>query len=143
MPAPLRVVHKVHPRKELMDAVGDYLTGIRVPPYRVLLAMYERGAGGEVQTAGGIWVPLAQPTGVLREDTYQGKVGLVIKLGSLAFSDDDTHRWDGFAPRVGDWVAISVGDTYSFDLPGPRRCRIVDDANVKMIVPDDVFDAIW
>jgi hypothetical protein len=143
MPAPVRLVHNTDPKQEIIDDAAELLSGVKIPPYSVLLVMYERGVGKEKKTAGGIIVPQAQPTGTLREDTFQGKVGLVMKVGALAFTEDDTHHWDGFKPAEGDWVAISVGDTYSFDLPGPRRCRIVDDANVRMIVPDEVFDAIW
>ena len=150
MPAPVRIVHDTDPRYDITADVTRTLKGVQVPPYSVLLAMYERDpkkGGREAKTAGGIIIPQAQKTGTLREDTYQGKVGLVIKLGKLAFTDDDTHKWDGFRPAVGDWVAISVGDTYSFDIPAgngeSRRCRLVEDGSVKMIVPDDAFDAIW
>lgn len=146
MPAPIRIVHTTDPRKDIVGDVGKYLADVKIPPFAVLLAMYERAAGKggtERRTTGGILLPSAQPTGTLNEDTHQGKVGLVMKLGELAFTDDPDHRWGGFKPAVGDWVAIRVGDSYSFDLPGPRRCRVIEDANVKMIVPDDVFDAIW
>jgi hypothetical protein len=144
MPAPLRVVHDIDPKQAIVNDVGALLQNVKVPPYAVLLVMYERAAGeGDKKTKGGIILPQAQPTGTMQEDTHQGKVGLIIKMGDLAFASDDSHKWDGFAPQAGDWVAIRVGDTYSFDVPGPRRCRIVEDANIQMIVPDESFDAIW
>jgi len=141
MPAPLRVVHTQDPKEVLYNATAPYLKDWKIKPTALLLAMYERGKnGGEAKTAGGIIVPDVQH-GSLKEDKYQGKVGLVMKVGELAFQDDETHAWGEFKPKVGDWVVVNVGDTFSFDIPDDRRCRIVDEQNVRAVVP--VPDTVW
>lgn len=145
MPAPLRVIQSSDPAQDIMDDVGEFIPHFRPVGAGVLLVMYERGnqkGGGEVKTKGGIIVPNTA-TGALAEDKYQGKVGLVVALGPIAFTEDASHRWGDAVPQVGDWVLISIGDSYSFDLPGPRRARMVDDVNVKLIVSREAFDAVW
>lgn len=144
MPQPLRVVHDTDPKQDILDDVGDLLNGWHIPPTAVLLVMYERGkqkGGGDVRLASGIIIPKGAPHGSLDEDKWQGKVGLVLKVGSVAFTDDEQHKWHDFKPVVGDWVVIGVGDTFSFDLPGDRRARLVDESNVRLIVPGP--DLVW
>lgn len=145
MPAPLRLHHKTDPKQDIIDDVGDLVRHFQPLGAGVFIVMYERGnqkGTAEVTTQGGIIVP-ATATGALAEDKYQGKVGLVMALGPIAFKEDDNHQWGGVTPQVGDWVMISVGDTYSFDLPGPRRARFVEDVNVKFVVSPAAFDAVW
>lgn len=142
MPQPLRVVHTTDPRQEILDDVRPILKDWHIPPTSVLLVMYERGKtkGGDVMTKGGIIVPEVQH-GSLKEDKWQGKVGLVVKVGAVAFTNTDTYDWHDFAPKEGDWVVVNVGDTFSFDLPGDRRARLVDEQNVRLVVPSP--DLVW
>lgn len=51
-----------------------------------------------------------------KEDLYQGKVGLVIKLGSHAFVDDGDMKYHDFRPKVGDWVQFRASDGDGFGL---------------------------
>ena len=73
------------PRAAIIKAVGD-LSGARVTADLVLLGTYIRNE----KTAGGI----IRPQENLKEDEYQGKVGLVLKKGPLAYADweDDDAR---------------------------------------------------
>lgn len=156
MGAPIRVVHETDPKDDIRRDVGHLCEGMTVMGADVLIVMYERVSGeAEKKTAGGLLVPITART-TAHEDKFQGKVGLVMKMGPLAFEDDDNHRWGGVRPQVGDWVLINVSETYSFDLPvytahaartgspdGERRCRLVQDVYVKLIVSEEMFDAIW
>lgn len=145
MPAPLRVVHKTDPKQDILDDIGDVAKAFQPVGAGVLIVMYERGKqkdGEMARTAGGLFIP-ETAGGVLKEDKYQGKVGLVMSLGPIAFKEDSNHHWGNSIPKIGDWIMISVGDTYSFDLPGDRRARIVEDVNVKCIVSPAAFDLVW
>ncbi|HWG71257.1 MAG TPA: hypothetical protein VN692_17705 [Steroidobacteraceae bacterium] len=138
MAQPLRVLHDRDPREDIREDVGAVTDTIDPLGAGVLIVMYERGKGkGEAKTAGGII--LANKT--LDEDKYQGKAGLVMKLGPIAFTDDASHQWGDRVPRVGDWVMVNVGDSFAFDLPGDRRARIVEDVNVKAILRHP--DMVW
>lgn len=128
----LEVVHERDPRAEIMEAVGPYLGDIAPLGASVMVVVYERPD----RTKGGIL--LADST--REEDLYQGKVGLVVKLGNLAFVEDQSHVWGEIKPKVGDWVCYRVGDTFPF-IVGKRTCRFVQDVNVRAILhrPDIVL----
>lgn len=141
MPAPVQLLHRVDPKQQIISAVDPWVEGVQIRPYDVLIAMYLREKiEGDKVTTRGIFLP-DNGAGTLREDLYQGKVGLIRKVGSLAFTDEKDHKWDGFQPKVDDWVVINVGDTFSFDLPGGWRIRIVDENYVRMIV--QAPDTVW
>jgi hypothetical protein len=161
MGAPVRVVHDKDPADEIRDDVGRLCAGIKPIAADVLIVMYERTNvkdGQERRSAGGIIVPITANS-TASEDKFQGKVGLVMAMGPIAFKADDTHDWGSpnDVPKVGDWVLVNVSQTYSFDLPvygteaakrsgspdGQRRARLVQDIYVKGIVSPEMFDAIW
>lgn len=158
MGAPVLVVHEKDAAEEIREDVGAFCDHITMLGADVLIVMYERiktAGGADRRSAGGIIIPDVK-NGTAVEDKWQGKVGLVMKLGPIAFKDDATHDWGGVAPKVGDWVIINVSETFSYDIPvyakgqsrqsspiGERRARIVQDIYIKGIVSPDVFAAIW
>lgn len=123
----IKMVHKEDPIAEIAEKLALILPGITMLGADVLLAIYVR----PTITAGGIH--LADAT--RNEDVYQGKVGLVLKMGPIAFEDDDNHRFGGVKPKEGDWVAVRVGDTFQLSL-GDWPCRIAEDINIRAILTD-------
>ena len=75
--APMQFVHKDDPKQAIFNDVGP-LAGIEVLNQYVLLGKYVRPAG--LMTTGGI--ELVEE--VVKDDRYQTKVGLVLKLGTTA-----------------------------------------------------------
>lgn len=80
------------------------------------------------------------------EDRYQGKVGLVIKVGPLAFVNDETHDWHGLSAKVGDWVMYGYNDGADFDYQPAGTfekvpCKTIDETDVKMVLtrPDFAY----
>lgn len=114
---------RVNPHlEEIEEIIGD----------GVLVAIWQKPE----RTAGGVFL-----TDRTRdEDVFQGKSGLVLKMGHLAFKEDEDHVWGERVPRVGDWVAYRVGDAWPLYL-GEQPCRIVRDVHVRMILrrPDVVY----
>jgi hypothetical protein len=43
------------------------------------------------------------------EDVWQGNTGLVVKMGPLAFQNDESFDWHGETCEVGDWVLYHRG----------------------------------
>ncbi len=89
------------PRGALLRALGDF-SGLDVAAQRVLVAGYiapERTKGG-----------IIRPDRSLDEDRFQGKVGLVLKVGSLAFVDDAVNKFGGFRVDPGDWAVFNPSD---------------------------------
>ena len=88
-------------KNEIQKAVGD-LDGISLFSGRVLIAIYIEPE----KTAGGIILP----NSAVKENIYQGVVGLVLKKGNLAFVSDDRNDFHGQDVQVGEWVTFRPGD---------------------------------
>jgi len=119
------------PKQGILAAVGD-ISGIEVFSGWILLGTYIRPE----KTVGGI----IRPQSNVEEDAYQGKVGLVLKKGPLAFVNDDSHDFAGQDVEVGDWVAYYINDTKAVTING-APCRLIQDARVVMKIskPELVF----
>ena len=79
----------------VIKELGD-LSRFRLNGNRVLVATYiqpKKSRGGIIFT-----------DNQTDESIYQGKVGYIVKLGALAFVNDDKTDFAGFHPEVGDWV---------------------------------------
>lgn len=94
----------------------------------VLVATYVKPR----KTAGGILLPEKS----VDEDRWQGKVGLVLKLGEGAFKHGAWgNAYEGTVPEVGDYVTFHTSDTREIGFKG-FSCRHVDASLVRTIVPN-------
>jgi co-chaperonin GroES (HSP10) len=133
--------HDVDPRIDLFRKVGK-IDHIRLLHNQVLVATYIRPE----MTKGGLILPQSARD----EDKHQGKVGLVIAKGPLAFQDDATTKFQGQDVQVGDWIAYRMSDGWQFTIrgnpapdnpKGEHHCRMLMDIDVKAVLtgPDDVL----
>jgi len=130
MPAAL-MSHIEDPANEIRKHIGD-ISKIEVLHNQILVGVYIRPE----KTKGGILL-----TSQTRdEDRYQGKAGLVLKKGPLAFVDDDNNKFHGQNVDVGDWVFYRVSDGFPLVLNG-TLCRLLEEVHVKGKIPspDVVF----
>lgn len=99
--------------KNLFDSYKPLAEAIAVYGDDCLIAMFNRGDLGDVKTRGGIIL-----TGeTLAEDDFQGKVGMLMKVGPDFHSKEGNAEFFGEnKPEIGDWVMLRVGDTYSFKI---------------------------
>ena len=130
--ATMRMAHAVDPRDDLMNKVKNYLGDVEVFNNQILVAVYVRPS----VTAGGIHIP----DQTRKEDEFQGKVGLVLKMGKLAFQDDDKVSFHGQKVEPGDWITFRVHDGWQLKVNGVL-CRLLDDVDVKLRItsPDIVY----
>lgn len=112
--------HPEDEAKKIFDKVGD-LTEVEIFGNRVLVAKFVREHVGK-----GI---LATST-TQREDRWQGKIGLVLKKGPLAFKDDAANDFCGQDVDVGDWVWFSYGDGTDAEI---RQSASADKVECKML----------
>lgn len=122
-------------REKIMSQIdAAELDQVEVFGARLMVAKWIRTKAGSIH--------MAQQT--QREDGFQGKVGLVLKVGPLAFQDDANHDWCGLTVKPGDWVVYGHCDGHDFDF-SPKGtfdripCKILDEANIQMIVPRPDF----
>lgn len=119
------------PRLGLQIAAGD-LTNEKVLGDLVLVATYIRPE----KTIGGIIRPIDN----IKEDEFQGKVGLVLKAGPLAFADWEEESERGQAAIPGTWVVYAIKDGWAVTVNG-APCRLVPYERIRMKIsnPDLVF----
>lgn len=118
-------------KEAIIEAVGD-LDSIKVMQNMVLVATYIRPE----KTSGGLYLP----DSAIDEDVWQGKVGLVLKVGPIAFKSDEDNRFAGAWPAVHDWCVYRVGDAWDLTLH-KVPCRLVADHNIRLIIndPEEIF----
>lgn len=121
------------PRKALLDSAGP-LTDYEVFHNLVLVATYVPS-----EKIGSI----IMPDRTLSEARFQGKMGLVLKCGPLAFHDDAVARFGGVTVEPGDWVLYRPSDGIELfikDYMGLKNdglaCRLIEDSLIKGRVSD-------
>lgn len=111
---------------DILKQVGD-LADVEIMFNMVLVACYVRPS----KTKGGIILT----DQAIDEDVYQGKVGMVLKLGPFAFESDDEFDFRGQEAQIGEWVVHKVGDAWPVQV-GEWPCRLVRDSSIRMKVKD-------
>ena len=126
----MRMEHQSDPKQDLLDKLGD-LEGLEVLHNQIVCAIYIRPD----VTAGGIYL-----TDKYREeDKYQGKVGLVVKMGPDACKPDGQWYQD-VQINLHDWLAFRPSDGWPItinDVP----CRVLEDPHVRMRISHP--DMVW
>jgi co-chaperonin GroES (HSP10) len=118
-----------NPRLAIMGLVKDHIDKFRIPGDRVLVGIYVRPE----KTRGGI----IRPDMNKEEDIWQGKVGLVLKLGTNAFKDTDDYSFpEEDKAKPGEWCAFKIGDTWTVKI-GDCPCRMVRDIDIQMLGLED------
>lgn len=114
------------PKKAIIKAVGD-LSGATVNTDLVLIGTYIRPE----KTVGGI----IRPKENVEEDQHQGKVGLVLKKGPLAYGDWEDEADKGKSAEVGTWVVYAIKDGWALEING-APCRLIPYDKLRMQLPD-------
>lgn len=111
---------------EILESIGD-ISNVEVFHNQVLIGTYikpERTAGGILLT-----------DDTRSEDKWQGKAGVVLKMGPAAFVNDAANDFHGLEVNEGDWLLFRVTDGFSLEVNGVH-CRLIEDSHVKGRVPD-------
>src|SRR5215831_8874873 len=126
------------PKQALLDALGSSVEAVELFHNLVLVATYIKPPK-VIKTPTGP-VTLHMPDRTHAEDRFQGKVGLVVKLGPLAFKDDSVAKFGGKTLNVGDWVFYSASDGYEMfsvdQTDAGTSCRVFEDTQIKGRVGD-------
>ncbi len=117
--------------REYIEAkLGDDLEGIDVLYSEVLLATFilpEKTAGG-----------IIRPDENIRQDVFQGKIGLILKMGETAYkymNDYSQFPYEGVKPQIGDYVMCHASDPRELAINGVS-CKLVDASRCKLRVKD-------
>lgn len=113
------------PKQEILDKLGD-LTHFEIARNEVLVAIYERPD----TTPGGI--ALTRKT--RKEDLYQGKVGLVVKIGPGCM-------FPNLNINLHDWIVTRASDTWALDVNADPKALTQEDFVPCRLVFDDQIRA--
>lgn len=125
-------------KREILAKIGD-VSRFNISRDEVLLAIYQRPE----MTSGGI-IQVAQ---TLKEDIYQGKVGLVVRIGehcTFEHVDPFTGVKTGIPISLHDWVVVRPSDTWALDINMKSdtlsrkdfvACRLVRDKDIRAEIP--------
>jgi len=128
---PMKMTHAVDPKVDIFESVGD-IKDFEMFNNQLLVAIYVRPQ----RTASGIFLT----DNTVDEDKFQGKVGLVVKLGPDAF-EDETGKWfKDVKINIGDWVVFRPSDGWAISVNG-KSCRILDDVAVRGRI--QAPDMVW
>ena len=120
--------------RELLKAIGD-ISDIEVLNDRILIGIYRH----EGVTQGGIIT--AGKTSL--ESDYQGKVGLVLKIGPLV-NVEGKSQTRGVELKIGDWVVVNPSSGLSMHAGQHGSSRML-----RMLIEKDIHmrvkrpDCIW
>ena len=116
------------PRAAILKAVGD-LDGAKIAGDLVLLGTYIRNE----KTAGGIIRPVEN----VKEDEYQGKVGLVLKAGPIAYAnwEAEANVVQGEMAELHTWVVYQIKDAWPVQING-TPCRVIPYDKIRMQIPE-------
>jgi co-chaperonin GroES (HSP10) len=123
--------HASDPKAGILKDIGN-LSTIELFNNQVLVAIYVR----PTKTKSGIYLPDA----TVAEDKIQGKVGLVVKKGPMAFVDASEQWFTDIEVDEGDWVIFRPSDGWGITINN-LMCRILEDTAVrgKITAPDQVW----
>ena len=123
--------HDGDPKEKLLKELGD-LSQIELFNNQILCAVYIRPN----KTKSGLYLS----DNVVAEDRYQGKVGLLVGMGPLAFQDDNGQWFNNASFNMHDWLVFRPSEGWSITVNGVL-CRVLSDTQVKMRIPSP--DAAW
>ena len=116
-------------KKAILEKVGD-LSGVHVRYNRVLLGQY---VGSEYAGKKGL---ILRADTNKEEDIWQGKVGLVLKLGPNAFVDDADFSFGEQKVNVGEWAVYRIADIRQRLTINDWVCLMVNDTSIDITVDD-------
>lgn len=119
-------LHQTDGQAQLIrDKIGD-LSKVEIMHNQILVAQYIRPE----RTKSGLY--LADKT--RDEDRFQGKTGLVLKKGPLAFVDDDHNKFHGQNVTENEWVFFRVSDGFPVVVNGVL-CRMLEEVHIRGKIP--------
>jgi co-chaperonin GroES (HSP10) len=123
----MKMVHEQDPKQYILDQLSGEQDKIDLFGARVLVATYIRPE----KTVGGIIIT----ENTRREDQFQGRVGLVLKLGPAAFQDSSEAKFYGKSLKPGDWAYYRPSDGVGIAVNGVM-CRIIEDVMIDGTTED-------
>jgi co-chaperonin GroES (HSP10) len=128
-------------RTVLVDAIGkDNIENFEPFHNLILIATYVRSD----KTQGGIIIGGDRTRA---EDRFQGKIGLVLKVGPTAFKGKTPESFGGITVKPGEWIMYKASDAHEFFFVDEKKpldgssARLIEDTLVmgRVADPERIF----
>jgi len=123
--------YKADPRGFLLDRCALWMPKMTVFHNWIITATYYLPGSLDIPGGGKIHLPEKSHD----EALWQGKVGLVIGKGQLAFKDNEYIKFEGQNVEIGDWVMYDILEGRQFTVERVH-CRRLKDTQIVMRIPD-------
>jgi hypothetical protein len=124
--------YRADPKAFLMERCSIWLPSVTVFHNWIITATYYLPPYDELGNSG---VKFYRADKSHDEALWQGKVGLVIGKGPLAFRDDEHVKFYGQNVEIGDWVQYDILEGRQFTVDR-IHCRRLKDTQIVMRVGD-------
>lgn len=124
--------YKNDPRTFMLDRCALWMDSVEVFHNWIITATYYLPDWEFVPNTS---VKLYRPETTHDEALWQGKVGLVIGKGPLAFRDEEHLKFHGQNVEIGDWVQYDIMEGRQFTIDR-IHCRRLKDTQIVMRVKD-------
>lgn len=132
------VEHAEDPKDALFAKIGPLPPDI-VQGSRILVAIYQPPR--VTKTGGGVYMTDSMSQEDYDEYIWQGKVGLIVAMGTQAYVDDETTKFNGLRNEIGDWVWFMPSNGQGCEV-NEVACRKFDsEAFITGKIPNP--DYIW
>ena len=132
------------PKQGLLSEIGNAVEQFELLNDDVLIATYvpkENKRDGNIVSAGGILLPQKKSEDQVVEHMFQGKVGLILKKGPIAFQYDRAGcEFKGRVPEDHEWVLFRPSDGWSVSF-NQVSCRIISSTMIRGVVGNP--SVIW
>jgi len=128
-------------RTVLVDAIGkDNIENFEPFHNLILIATYIRSD----KTQGGIIIGGDRTRA---EDRFQGKIGLVLKVGPTAFKGKTPESFGSVTVKPGEWIMYKASDAHEFYFVDEKKpldgssARLIEDTLVmgRVVDPERIF----
>ncbi len=134
----VEVVHERDPKEVIEEAIGNVSADL-VQFSRILVAIYKPPM--VTKSKGGIILTDSMSQEDADEYYWQGKVGLIVAMGSQAYVDDEAVKFHGTRNKVGDWVWFMPSNGQACEV-NEVFCRVFDSERfINGTIPHPDF--IW
>lgn len=116
---------------DLQEILKNY-EDTRLPNYKVTLRVYMPPKERITTTEGGVMLTEKSAERAFDDHRYGSQVGLVVKIGDMAFQDKDKFPTGPWC-KVGDWVVFARGRGYITLHGDMSTVDVDDDAIIKPI----------
>lgn len=134
----VEVTHDRDPKEVILEGLGELSENV-VQFSRILVAIYKPPL--VTKSKGGIILTQAMSEEDVNEYYWQGKVGLIVAMGSQAYEDDDNVKFHGTRNKIGDWVWFMPSNGQACEV-NETFCRVFDSERfINGTIPHPDF--IW